>query len=128
MFYNVLKVKELGTTDKKFEENIKQAISHNKKIGIYAWDQSINEQEAIALANYIIGLIKPYKISLPVYIDSEAYKNSQGRADKICKEQRTKNIIAFCKTIKNGKSKNRNSQNLIINFLRLTYQKTIFIK
>ena len=89
------------TTDKKFEENIKQAISHNKKIGIYAWDQSINEQEAIALANYIIGLIKPYKISLPVYIDSEAYKNSQGRADKISKEQRTKNIISFCKTIKN---------------------------
>lgn len=89
------------TTDKKFEENIKQAISHNKKVGIYAWDQSINEQEAIALANYIIGLIKPYKISLPVYIDSEAYKNSQGRADKISKEQRTKNIIAFCETIKN---------------------------
>lgn len=88
------------TTDKKFEENIKQAISHNKKVGIYAWDQSINEQEAIELANYIIDLVKQYKITLPIYIDSEAYKNSQGRADKISKEQRTKNIIAFCETIR----------------------------
>ena len=88
------------TADKNFIQNIKEAITHNMHVGIYAWDQSLNEKEAIAFAKYIINLIKPFKITLPVYIDSEAYKDNQGRADNISKEQRTKNIIAFCETIR----------------------------
>lgn len=87
-------------TDKKFIENIKEALKYNMHIGIYAWDQSLNENEAIAFAKYIINLVNPFKIVLPIYIDSEAYKNNQGRADNISKEQRTKNIIAFCETVR----------------------------
>ena len=88
------------TTDKKFKQYITSALKHNMKVGIYAWDQSLNESEAIKLAEYIINLVRPYKITLPIFIDSESYKNNLGRADNISVEQRTKNIIAFCETIK----------------------------
>ena len=64
-------------------------------------DLFVNEKEAQEQANWVIDKIKPYKINLPIYIDSE-YANSahNGRADSISKSQRTKNIVAFCNRIK----------------------------
>lgn len=89
------------TTDKKFVENIKNATAQGIPVGVYVWDQSINTTEAVTLADYCIKAIKPYKISLPVFIDSEYYNSArQGRADKLSAAQRTKNIIAFCERIK----------------------------
>lgn len=69
-------------------------------VGVYFYDQSINESEAKEEAEWVINMIKPYSVSLPVYIDSEySNKSHNGRADNISKEQRTKNVIAFCKRI-----------------------------
>lgn len=88
------------TLDKKFDENMKQAESKNMNIGVYLYDQSINENEAIEQANWVIDKIKKYTIKYPIYIDSEyANKSHSGRADSISKEQRTKNIVAFCNQI-----------------------------
>jgi hypothetical protein len=97
-----------GTTgviveDKLFKTHIENCITNGiKNIFCYFYDQSINEQEAIEQANWVLDKIKPYNVTLPIYIDSEAMKDHSGRADNISKEQRTKNIIAFCNTIINA--------------------------
>ena len=46
----------------------------------------------------VLGMIKGYTISYPVFIDVEA---SGGRGDKIDKSTRTAVCNAFCQTIKN---------------------------
>ena len=86
--------------DTLFQKHITNCISSGiKNLGVYFYDQSVNEQEAIEQADWVINKIKPYNINLPIYIDSEAVRNHDGRADNISKEQRTKNIIAFCNRI-----------------------------
>lgn len=89
--------------DDLFQKHITNCISNEiNNLGIYFYDQSVNEQEAIEQANWVLDKIKPYNITLPIYIDSEAMKDHNGRADNISKDQRTKNIIAFCNTISNA--------------------------
>ena len=96
------------TEDKLFKTHIENCIANGiKNIGCYFYDQSISEKEANEQAEWVINKIKPYaeKINLPIYIDSE-YSNStthDGRADNISKEQRTKNLVAFCNKIKSLK-------------------------
>lgn len=85
--------------DDLFKKHIENCIANNLNIGIYFYDQSINENEAIEQAEWVLNKIKPYKVTLPIYIDSEAMRNHEGRADNISKDQRTKNVIAFCNTI-----------------------------
>lgn len=89
------------TLDKKFLTHAQDAINNGFRIGFYIWDQSMNEAEAREQADWMVGLIKPLPVSYPLYIDSEyANQKHDGRADGISKEQRTKNIIAFCERIK----------------------------
>lgn len=91
------------TEDPLFEKHITNAIANNMKVGIYFYDQSINEQEAEEQAIWVVNRIKKYNISLPIYIDSENIKNNAGRADNISVRQRTNNVTAFCnKIIQNG--------------------------
>ena len=91
------------TEDPLFEKHITNAIANNMKIGIYFYDQSINEKEAEEQAVWVVNRIKKYNISLPIYLDSENIKNNAGRADNINVRQRTNNVIAFCnKIIENG--------------------------
>ena len=88
--------------DTEFKKHIENCLANNLSVGCYFYDQSISELEAIEQANWIVEKIKPYNVTLPIYIDSE-YSNGtthNGRADNISKEQRTKNIIAFCDRIK----------------------------
>lgn len=91
------------TEDKSFKKHIKNCISNNANIGIYFYDQSLNENESVEQAKWVLDKIKPYAINLPIFIDSEySNRDHNGRADGISKEQRTRNIIAFCDTIKNA--------------------------
>lgn len=88
--------------DIQFKNNIEGAIKNGIPVGIYWFAQEINEMEAIAAANYVYNLIKNYKITLPVYYDSElstAKPAGTGRADSLSKNERTRITIAFCKRI-----------------------------
>ena len=85
--------------DDLFNKHIENCIANGVAVGVYFYDQSINEAEAIEQADWVMNIIKPYTVTLPVYIDSEAMRTHDGRADNISKEQRTKNIIAFCNRI-----------------------------
>ena len=87
------------TEDPSFEKHITNALANNIAVGIYFYDQSLNEKEAEEQANWVINRIKKYNITLPIYIDSENIKNNAGRADNISVGQRTNNIIAFCNKI-----------------------------
>ncbi len=88
--------------DDLFKKHIENCLANNMSVGVYFYDQSISEQEAIEQANWVLDKIKSYNVTLPIYIDSEAMKDHDGRADNISKDQRTKNIIAFCNTISNA--------------------------
>lgn len=83
------------TVDDAFNKHIENCIANGVSVGVYFYDQSINEDEAKEQADWVMEIIKPYSVSLPVYIDSEATKTHTGRADNISKEQRTKNVLTF---------------------------------
>lgn len=92
------------TTDKKFQEYIEKSIQNNIPVSVYFFSQAINEKEGIEEAEYVVDLIKDYKINMPIFIDTESSgdKNNNGRADKISVKDRTDAILGFCKTIENN--------------------------
>ena len=58
-------------TDSSFDTFAKDAIKNNIKIGAYFFSSAITKQEAIEEADYVLDIIKPYKITYPVVIDFE---------------------------------------------------------
>lgn len=83
--------------DPTFKRNISGAIAAGLKVGVYFFTQAINEVEAVEEASMTINLIKPYNITYPVVIDTEA---AGGRADRISVAQRTAVCRAFAETVK----------------------------
>ena len=93
--------KGILTEDKSFKTHIKNCLANGMNVGIYFYDQSLNETEAEEQAVWVANMLKDYTITLPVFIDSEySNNNHNGRADSISKGQRTKNVVAFCNKIK----------------------------
>ena len=88
-------------TDKKFKANIAAASAAGVNIGVYFVTQAISEVEARLEARYTIGLIKGYKLTLPIFIDSEDANKGAGRADsgKLSRNKRTAILKAFCEEI-----------------------------
>ena len=87
--------------DPYFYKNMEGAIKAGLDVGVYFFTQAINTKEAVEEANFVLNLIKQYKITYPVVIDTE-YANEQhtGRADNLSKDVRTNVVKAFCDTIK----------------------------
>lgn len=89
--------------DKNLEANLKGASSVGMPIGLYFFSQAITIDEAIEEASLCIKYANKYKITYPIYFDTE-FSNPQhdGRADSLSKQERTEIAIAFCETIKNS--------------------------
>ena len=90
--------------DTHFKENMTEAIQYGLKVGVYFFSQAISEAEAIEEANYVLNLIKDYKVTLPVVIDFEYASDSNGLIGRLykanlSKSQQTAICKAFCKTI-----------------------------
>ena len=85
--------------DPMFRSNIKGASAAGLKVGVYFFTQAVNEVEAVEEASMVLGLIKGYNISYPVFLDVEP---SNGRGDKIDAGTRTAVCRAFCQTIQNS--------------------------
>lgn len=85
-----------------FHKNMEGAIKAGLDVGVYFFTQAINTKEAVEEAEFVLNLIKKYKITYPVVIDTE-YANEQhtGRADGLSKDVRTSAVKVFCDTIKN---------------------------
>ena len=89
-------------TDELFKIHITNCILHGIPVGVYWFAQEVNASEGKEAADYVYNLIKDYKITFPVYYDSE-YSSSltrTGRADNISKTERTNATVAFCEQIK----------------------------
>lgn len=91
-------------TDEKFKSNIKAASAAGIPIGVYFYTQAISEIEARDEARYTMELVKGYKLTLPIFIDSEDGNKGAGRADsgKLSRAKRTAIIKAFCEEIQKG--------------------------
>ncbi|MBO4310113.1 MAG: Ig-like domain-containing protein, partial [Lachnospiraceae bacterium] len=89
--------------DSKYKEYIKGASDAGLKVGIYIFSQAVNDKEAVEEASLCVNLAQGYRISYPIFIDSEySNRNHNGRADGLSKAQRTSVCKAFCETIKSA--------------------------
>ncbi len=85
--------------DPQFEANVVGAITNGIRVGVYFFSQAITEEEAIEEAGYVLEKVAPYKISCPIVLDVEKVSDSEARMNKISKEQRTANTLAFLKEV-----------------------------
>ena len=85
--------------DPKYRANIQGALGAGIKVGVYFFTQAVNEVEAVEEASMVLGLVKGYNVSFPIFLDVEA---SGGRADGISPAARTAVCKAFCQTIQNS--------------------------
>lgn len=86
--------------DSKFKANIQGATAAGIPVGVYFYSQAVTEEEAREEALMVIGLVKGYKISYPIYFDTEKVAGDTGRADGLSAAQRTACAVAFCETIR----------------------------
>lgn len=87
--------------DPYFRKNIEGATSVGMPIGVYFFTQAVDEREAVEEASAVMSLIKDYKLTFPVFVDSES-AGGKGRADDLEVTQRSKVLQAFCETIRSG--------------------------
>ncbi len=85
--------------DPQFEANIVGATTNNIRVGVYFFSQAITVEEAKEEAQFVLDKIAPYKLSCPIVLDVEKVADSEARMNKISKEERTANTIAFLETI-----------------------------
>ena len=86
--------------DPYFKQNIAGATRAGIKVGVYFFTQAVTEAEAVEEASMVLTLIAGYKVSYPVFIDTESASN--GRANGLNRNARTAIIRAFCQTIASG--------------------------
>ena len=87
--------------DPLFKTHIEGCVKNNIPVGIYFFTTAVNVDEARDEAEYAVSLIKNYKISFPIFVDTEMSNNKHnGRSDKLSKVVRTNCIVAFCEKIK----------------------------
>lgn len=87
--------------DSKYEDNIEGSIKAGLDTGVYFFTEALTEKEAIEEADFVIENLANHPITMPVVIDVEESANTEKtRTKNLTSEQRTKNVIAFCKRIK----------------------------
>lgn len=89
--------------DRSVESNLFGAASAGMPVGLYFYSQAVTVDEALEEAGVCLDYAKRYKITYPIYFDTE-FSNSQhnGRADALTKRARTDITVAFCEAIKNA--------------------------
>ena len=63
--------------DAEFEENIRKANRAGLMCGAYFYSQALNEAEAEEEAEYLMELVEPYDIEMPLVIDYEFYNGGR---------------------------------------------------
>ena len=86
--------------DPNFKKNISGATKAGIKVGLYFFTQAVNEAEAVEEASMAMSLASGYKVTYPIFIDTESASN--GRANGLSKSTRTAVVKAFCHTVRNG--------------------------
>lgn len=88
-------------TDPYFESNIQGALANGLEVGVYIFSQAITVSEAMEEADYILGVIAGYDISLPVVFDWEPIEDEGGaRTDGLDSAILNDCAVAFCEKVK----------------------------
>ncbi len=86
--------------DPNFTKNITGALNAGLKVGVYIFSQAISTDEAVEEANFILGKISGYNITLPVAMDFEYVSQAanKGRLYQagLSREAATAVCSAFC--------------------------------
>ncbi|MCR5356642.1 MAG: glycoside hydrolase family 25 protein [Lachnospiraceae bacterium] len=87
--------------DEKFREYAKACNDRDIPLGVYFFTQAVSVEEAISEAEFTLDLIKDYKISYPVAIDTEYIPDKTARTNttEIEDELRSSMCSAFCERI-----------------------------
>ena len=89
--------------DSRFRQNVQGAAANGIRVGVYFVTQAVNEVEAVEEASMVLGIIRNYSVSYPVFLDVETSGGKgSGRADSISVATRTAVCNAFCRTIANS--------------------------
>ncbi len=89
--------------DVRFERYLRDAQEAGMQIGVYFYSTAINEQEAAEEANAVLGALQGRALDLPIYYDVElSGEFPKGRADGLSTGERTKNALAFCRTVESA--------------------------
>ena len=90
--------------DPKFRFFSQACIQYGIPMGVYFFPTSINDNEALAEAEFILSLVKNLPLAYPIFLDSEkAAPDGTGRSDKLNKNLRTRYLnIIIGKLIENG--------------------------
>lgn len=88
--------------DPMFESHYSGAKAAGLRIGVYAFSQAINEDEAREEALACVYVLDGRSLDYPIYFDTEASgsSNGTGRADGLSTSDRTKCAVAFCEEVK----------------------------
>ena len=95
--FAILRIGYEYTLDSKFTQNAAGCNANGVPFGVYIYSYAESEAEAIAEAEFVISVLKNYKVDLPVFFDIEDECQSTLGATAI------QNIVkAFCETIKDA--------------------------
>ena len=95
--FAILRIGYEYTLDSRFTEFAAACNQYNIPFGVYIYSYAESEAEAIAEAEFVISVLKNYKVDLPVFFDIEDECQSVLGASAI---QRI--VKAFCETVKDA--------------------------
>ena len=92
------------SSDGRFVEYITGAKAAGLKVGAYVFSQAITEQEAREEAQFLMAMVDPYEIDLPLVLDFEYYSDATGNSGrlynaKLSRQKATDICNAFCKEV-----------------------------
>ena len=88
--------------DDRVRENLKNAAAAGLQTGVYFYSQAITPEEALEEAEFVLDIIKDYKITAPVVFDWENEPDVAMRTDNLDSETLTQCAITFCERIKSA--------------------------
>lgn len=88
------------TEDENFKNNAAGALQNNLHVGAYFFTQAVTKEEAEEEAQFVIDLLKGYKIDYPIAIDVEEIVGDTYRQQDVSRNDLTEIVIAFCEKIK----------------------------
>ena len=88
--------------DEQFQANMEGAANAGLNVGVYFFTQALTEEEAMEEADFVAELLKDKKVDIPVALDVEKVEDATVpvRTKDLSKEQYSKNVIAFCRRMK----------------------------
>lgn len=96
--FAILRIGYNDRQDAQFLNNYKKAKEAGVPVGAYMYSYAVTEEAAVDEANIVLERIKGMQFEYPIYLDVEDKKLLKEEYN-LTKEQRTKNALAFVRTM-----------------------------